>query len=71
MLKGVFQMTYADNIKKLREELLISQIELAQILNVSVVTVNRWENGKFNPTIKLKLQLLFVENNIKTKGDLR
>lgn len=66
-------MTYANNIKKLREVLIVSQTELAQMLNVSVVTVNRWENGKFSPTIRLKrkLQLLFVENNIKTKGDLR
>lgn len=66
-------MTYANNIKKLREVLLVSQTELAQMLNVSVVTVNRWENGKFSPKIRLKrkLQLLFVENNIKTKGDLR
>lgn len=44
-------MTYANNIKKLREVLLVSQTELAQMLNVSVVTVNRWENGKFSPQL--------------------
>ncbi len=64
-------MTYAEKIKKLREEMLISQGELADILSVSVVTVNRWENDRFEPTIKIKrkLQALFKENNIKTEGE--
>jgi DNA-binding XRE family transcriptional regulator len=71
MLKGVLHMTYAEKIKKLREVMLISQGELADILNVSVVTVNRWENDRFEPTIKIKrkLQGLFRENNIKTEGE--
>lgn len=34
-------MTYAEKVKKLREVMLISQGELAEILSVSVVTVNR------------------------------
>ena len=64
-------MTYAEKIKKLRGVMLISQGELADTLNVSVVTVNRWENDKFEPTIKIKrkLQALFMENNIKTEGE--
>ena len=64
-------MTYAEKIKKLREVMLISQGELADILNVSVVTVNRWENDRFEPTIKIKrkLQALFKENKIKTEGE--
>ena len=64
-------MTYAEKIKKLREVMLISQGELAGILSVSVVTVNRWENKRFEPTIKIKrkLQSLFKENNIKTEGE--
>lgn len=51
--------------------MLISQGELAEILSVSLVTVNRWENDKFDPTIKIKreLQVLFKENNIKTEGE--
>jgi len=71
MLKGVFHMTYAEKIKKLREVMLISQGELADILNVSVVTVNRWENDRFEPTIKIKrkLKALFIENNIKPLGE--
>ena len=64
-------MTYPEKVKKLREVMLISQGELADILKVSVVTVNRWENDKFEPTIKIKrkLQVLFKENNIKTEGE--
>lgn len=71
MLKGVFHMTYAEKVKKLRNVMLISQGELADILSVSVVTVNRWENNRFEPTIKIKrkLQVLFKDNNIKTEGE--
>ncbi len=59
-------MTYAARIKKLREILLITQNELASLLGVSIVTVNRWENGKYQPTMKEKRKLtrLFIENGI-------
>lgn len=59
-------MNYSLTIKKLRQKLFISQKELAEELNVSVVTVNRWENGKFEPTLKLKRRLneLFKQNGI-------
>ena len=63
-------MTYAQKIKKLREVLLITQQELADLLGVSIVTVNRWENGKYEPTMKIKRR--FVEfcktNNIELEG---
>jgi DNA-binding XRE family transcriptional regulator len=59
-------MTYAQKIKKLREVLLITQQELADLLGVSIVTVNRWENSKYEPTMKekRKLIILFKENGI-------
>lgn len=62
-------MKYDVAIKKLRENMLVSQEELAKILGVSMVSVNRWENGKFEPTIKVKRKLneLFKEHNISTK----
>ncbi len=50
-------MEYAKLIKSLREKLIISQTELAEILEVSFSTVNRWENGKHEPTIKVKRKL--------------
>lgn len=60
-------MKYAEKIKKLREILIITQQELANLLEVSIVTVNRWENEKFEPTIKEKRKLakLFKENGIE------
>lgn len=66
MLKGAFHMTYSEKIKKLRVVLLITQQELADLLSVSVVTVNRWENNKFEPTMKekRKLSVLFEKNNV-------
>ena len=53
-------------IKALREKLIISQEELAKMLGVSFVSVNRWENGHHEPTIKVKRKLmdLIKENNI-------
>jgi putative transcriptional regulator len=59
-------MDYIKLIKKLREKAFLSQTELAQILGVSFTTVNRWETGKFNPTIKAKKKLneLFIKYNI-------
>ena len=62
-------MNYAKAIKDLRDILLISQDELAKLLDVSVQTVNRWENDKHEPTIKAKRKLkkLFDENNINVE----
>lgn len=59
-------MDYAKLIKELREILIISQTELAEILGVSFSTVNRWENGKHEPTIKAKKKLyeLFIQKNM-------
>ena len=51
-------MTYAQKIKKLREVLLITQQEFADLLGVSIVTVNRWENGKYEPTMKIKRKIV-------------
>ena len=61
-------MDYSKSIKLLREKMFISQKELADLLEVSFVSVNRWENGKFNPTIKAKRKLsdLFIKYNVKT-----
>jgi len=63
-------MTYAQKIKKLREVLLITQQELADLLGVSIVTVNRWENGKYEPTMKIKRKIVELSktNNIELEG---
>ena len=50
-------LDYAKAIKQLREKMIISQVELAELLEVSFSTVNRWETGLYSPTIKAKRKL--------------
>ena len=60
-------MKYANAIRKLRRKLLLTQNEFAELLGVKLVTVSRWESGKFEPTmrVKRKLRELFEKNNIE------
>lgn len=57
---------YSDLIKQLRSKLIITQEELAEILGVSFASVNRWENGHFEPTIKVRRKIIELckKNNI-------
>lgn len=45
---------YAEVIKKPRDKMLLSQEEFAKVLGVSYASINRWKNGKHEPTIKIK-----------------
>src|SRR5574344_1257896 len=45
-------MDYGAKLKELRMKLLITQTETADMLGVSFATVNRWENGHNEPTMK-------------------
>lgn len=69
MANNMAKVDYANGILKLRAKLNISQEELAKILDVSYISVNRWENNKHSPTklVKVKLNQLFEENNIVVK----
>lgn len=62
-------MTYAEAIKKLRRKMLLTQMEFAQFLGVSFASINRWETGRFEPTMKIKrkLALLFKEYGIEVE----
>lgn len=51
-------MNYSKAIKALREELILSQVEMAKMLGVSFATVNRWENGHHEPTYKAKREIV-------------
>lgn len=59
-------MNYSIAIKALREKLLLSQMDLAKKLGVSFASVNRWEQGHHEPTIKAKRKIndLLKENDI-------
>lgn len=49
---------YADLIKQLRSKLIVTQEELAKILGVSFASVNRWERGHFEPTMKVRRKII-------------
>lgn len=59
-------MNYQRLVKELRLKLILSQQEFADLLNVSFASINRWETGKHEPTIKIKRKIvqLCKENNI-------
>lgn len=61
------KLDYASAIINLRIKLNLSQAALAELLGVSFTSVNRWENGKYEPTklVKKKIELLCRENNIQ------
>ena len=42
-------MDFSKKVRMAREQLSISQEDLARALNVSYATVNRWENTKTKP----------------------
>ncbi|MBR1817404.1 MAG: helix-turn-helix transcriptional regulator [Bacilli bacterium] len=58
---------YALAIKTLRKKMSLSQEEFAKVLGVSFSSINRWENGRHEPTIiiKRKLKSLFREYDVK------
>lgn len=58
---------YAIAIKELRTKMMLSQQEFAKVLGVSFASINRWENGVHEPTIKTKrkLRALFKEYDVK------
>ncbi len=45
-------MRFPEEIKKVRERGLLTQMEFAKIVGVAFSTVNRWEAGKARPNIK-------------------
>ena len=64
-------MTYSKGILSLRKKMLLTQTELAKKLGVSFATVNRWENGEHQPTMKFKRKLapLFKKYGIVVEED--
>lgn len=60
------EYNYSKAILELRSKLNISQHELANILGVSFQSVNRWENGHFEPTkiVKVRVDKMLKDNGI-------
>ena len=63
-------MDYSDFIKQVRITLNMTQTELANALDVSYATINRWENGRVKPSkLAIKSFLDFCENNFIDTSD--
>ena len=65
---------YSNKIREYREIKISIQEKIAKILNVSYVSICRWETGRFGPTAddKKKLVALFNEtalNLMFNRGD--
>ena len=60
-------MDYSKLIKELRGKLILSQTELAELLGVSFASVNRWEQGHHEPTIKSKRKIVALCKKHKIK----
>ncbi len=60
-------MDYTVCLKALREKLLISQTEMAEMLGVSFATVNRLENGHHEPSLKTKRKIRDLCKKYKVK----
>jgi len=61
------KVDYANAIIQIRVKLDLSQMALAELLGVSFSSVNRWENGKYEPTklVKKKIEIICKENDIQ------
>lgn len=59
-------MNYSQMVKELRMRMILTQQEFADHLGVSFETINRWENGKNEPTMKCRrtLAILFKEYKV-------
>ena len=60
-------MDYTACLKALREKLLISQTEMAEMPGVSFATVNRLENGHHEPSLKTKRKIRDLCKKYKVK----
>lgn len=49
---------YRKMIVLLRNKLILSQEDFAKLLGVSFASVNRWERGHHEPTIKVKRKIV-------------
>ncbi|WP_187441984.1 helix-turn-helix transcriptional regulator [Sutcliffiella horikoshii] len=51
-----------NNIKELREDLSLSQKDLARKLKISEYYMNKIENGKENPSVRLAIRMAHILN---------
>ena len=61
---------FSDLVKEVRNQLNLSQEELAHKIGVSFATINRWENGKTSPSKLARNQFDSLCNKYKETGEL-
>lgn len=63
-------MNYSKILIKIRGTLDLSQEQLGKMLNVSFATINRWENGKSEPSKKhiFQIEKICSDNKISING---
>ena len=68
-MKTSSKINFRSLVKEYRETKYLTQEELGELLGVTFVTVNRWENGVFEPSLKQKRKLhkLFIEAGLIEK----
>ena len=47
------QNTFGTNLKAIRQEIGLSQTQLAQMIGVSFKTISHWEKGYSEPTLEI------------------
>ena len=64
-------ISYSEQIKRIRADLLVTQTELAEMLGVTFAAINRWERGHHEPSIRQKRAIrdLCRRHGIDWKGD--
>jgi len=62
-------MNWSKLVKDLRQEMILSQQELANKLGVAFCTINRYEKGYYNPTIKVQRELKKMAKSYKLDWD--
>lgn len=58
---------YQKAVKELRDKLILTQSELANLLGVSFASINRWERGQNKPTTAAKRKIVEFVTNTKLK----
>lgn len=51
-------INYQKIVKELRDKLIMTQKEFAQLLGVSFASINRWETGANKPTTEAKRKIV-------------
>lgn len=69
LIEVIDNMDYSNDLKKLREKMLLTQEEFGKLIGVSFETVNRWENGRHTPTMKAKRKISKLANKYEIFSD--